>query len=170
MAKAQPLLAVDLNGTLGDNAPQILYTRFSEMLSYAIFVTDPTRIVELHSMRICAKRLRYTLEVFAPAYNADADAYNQLTEEIKAIQEQLGEIHDCDVRISLINDYLNQHLAKKPEIRLGLQSLIDRQRTKRAELYDAFAAHWLIKSSERKLERDFVRTIFNVRLGSLSNR
>lgn len=52
-----------------------------------------------HEMRICSKKLRYTMEIFAPMYK------NELKKEIdniKKYQDVLGEMHDCDVWI----DYL----------------------------------------------------------------
>ncbi|MEZ4498169.1 MAG: CHAD domain-containing protein [Thermomicrobiales bacterium] len=45
------------------------------------------------------KRLRYTLEMFTGVFGAIGDLQ---IERVKAIQESLGELHDCDVRIQLI--------------------------------------------------------------------
>ncbi len=63
-----------------------------------------------HEMRIYAKKLRYTMEIFAPMYQ------NKLTKEIdniKKYQDILGEMHDCDVWI----DYLPKFIEEtKPSI------------------------------------------------------
>ncbi len=58
-----------------------------------------------HEMRICAKKLRYTMEIFAPMYN------NKLTKEIdtiKKFQDTLGEMHDCDVWIDYIPKFIEE--------------------------------------------------------------
>ncbi|MEZ4626307.1 MAG: CHAD domain-containing protein [Thermomicrobiales bacterium] len=43
--------------------------------------------------------MRYTLEMFTGVFGAIGDLQ---IERVKAIQESLGELHDCDVRIQLI--------------------------------------------------------------------
>jgi hypothetical protein len=57
---------------------------------------DPDRVVELHDMRIAAKRLRYVLELTAPCFGAYATT---ATKHVKDLQDLLGEIHDCDVQL-----------------------------------------------------------------------
>jgi CHAD domain-containing protein len=163
MAKAQPLLAVDPQGLLGDNAPQILYTRFSEVIFFAHHVHDPSNVAQLHAMRIAAKRLRYTLEIFIPAYEYCSGDYRNLVEHAKQVQEKIGEIHDCDVRIAQIGEYLNQHIAKKPEIQVGLQSLIDRERRTRHSLYESFIQYWSELQRDSSFESKFVSVIFGIR-------
>ncbi len=50
-------------------------------------------------MRIGAKHLRYTLEIFEELYGSRIKPY---IEEMKNIQDQLGNIHDLDVWIEMI--------------------------------------------------------------------
>jgi CHAD domain-containing protein len=53
---------------------------------------------ELHELRIAAKRLRYTLELFEPVLPGDAaDAID----ELKRLQDELGFVHDRDVLTGL---------------------------------------------------------------------
>jgi len=56
-------------------------------------VTEPTKEAETHSARICAKRLRYLLELVerdvAPARGA--------VEALKSLQDLLGDLHDAQV-------------------------------------------------------------------------
>lgn len=54
---------------------------------------------EFHALRIAGKKLRYTIEFFAPVLGADADG---LLSSLKSLQELLGEIHDRDVLIDLL--------------------------------------------------------------------
>jgi CHAD domain-containing protein len=151
-------------GTLAENAPLILYTRYMEMITFAAHIQDPARVQELHSMRIAAKRLRYTLEIFEPAYTKVYRSFLSLINEVKLIQEKIGEIHDCDVRIDQINDYFNQNIAAKPEIRTGLNNLIDREVQQRSALYAAFIKYWDRLASHNAFERKFVDIVFSPRL------
>jgi len=164
MSKALSLFAVDPAGSLGDNAPLMLYTRYSEMIYFAAHIQDPANVSDLHNMRISAKRLRYTLEIFVPAYEENNSEYTEILGEIKSCQEQIGDIHDCDVRIEQIREYLNQTVVKKPEIRVGLSTLIDQETLTRKQLYDAFVSYWNNLSLGRSFERKFVQTVFAVRL------
>ena len=102
------------------------------------------RVDELHAMRIAAKRLRYTMEIFPAAFDSPAQSreFNALFEKIKSIQEQIGEIHDSDVRAPLLQEFLDQHGEARPEIRIGLQRLIDEQHAVRAKHYRSFLTFW----------------------------
>jgi CHAD domain-containing protein len=69
------------------------------MLSYEPILSCPDKVLELHEMRIAAKRLRYTMEIFAPIYAdpASAGAFDTALKAVKQLQEWLGQIHDADV-------------------------------------------------------------------------
>ena len=61
--KARRVKGLDPSGSLMDNARRIVATRVDELYSF-----DPNgKPKELHNMRIAAKRLRYVLELTAPA-------------------------------------------------------------------------------------------------------
>ena len=55
---------------------------------------DPANVRELHDLRIAAKRLRYTLEVLGAVLGPAAGV---VEDEARALQDLLGEVHDCDV-------------------------------------------------------------------------
>jgi hypothetical protein len=67
--------------------------RLDELRSFAEAVRDPGAVTELHDMRIAAKRLRYVLEMTAPALGPAATV---AAKDAKKLQDALGEIHDCD--------------------------------------------------------------------------
>jgi hypothetical protein len=82
---------------------RVLAVRIAEFYSFAPFIHDPARVTELHDMRIAAKRLRYSLEIFLTALPEGAEA---LLEQVREIQEHLGDIHDADVLADALTDRL----------------------------------------------------------------
>ena len=73
--------------------------RIDDFLSMEPYVHQANKKTEHHQMRIYAKKLRYTMECFAPLFK------NKLEKEIKnmkAFQDLLGEMHDSDVWIDYI--------------------------------------------------------------------
>jgi hypothetical protein len=94
--KARRVKGLDPDGTLGDNAERIVRVRLDELCGFMPAAADPAEIVALHDMRIAAKRLRYVLEVTGPCFGPYAKT---ATKMVKALQDLLGEIHDCDVQI-----------------------------------------------------------------------
>ena len=59
----------------------------------------PDDVVALHDLRIAYKKLRYAVEIFAPALPADMAA---MADPAARFQKRLGDLHDVDVaRISL---------------------------------------------------------------------
>ncbi len=152
MAKALPVYAVNPQGALAENAPLILHTRLEEMYRFVPYIADPTRVAELHNMRIAAKRLRYTMEIFAPCFSGKDFA--KIYDQVKSIQEQIGEIHDADVRGPLFQDFVAAHAAHRPEIRFGLDNLARAEQNKRAKQYQTFLTYWA------KLQRQGFRQRF----------
>lgn len=140
MAKALPLFAVNPEGALAENAPLMLHIRLEELYHFAPYISDPCNVEELHNMRIAAKRLRYTLEVFAVCF--ESKAYNEIYNPAKEIQERIGDIHDCDVRVPLMEKFLEKHAANRPEIRVGLEKLAEAERLRRNDLYHEFVQFW----------------------------
>ena len=90
---------------LGGAARRIAAQRIADMLQFDEAVRDPANIRELHDLRIAAKRLRYTLEVLGGALGPAAAA---VEDEARALQDVLGEVHDCDV----LAPRLQQELAR----------------------------------------------------------
>jgi CHAD domain-containing protein len=99
MAKAKPITGLDPHAPTGENARIIARTRLEEMYSWSEYVDNPYYVKELHDLRIAAKRLRYTLEVFEDFL---PDASKPIVEELTKIQDELGILHDSDVMIGLL--------------------------------------------------------------------
>jgi CHAD domain-containing protein len=75
-------------------AKQAILETLQKFMSYEAYISIPEATAELHAMRIAAKQLRYTLEIFGPLY---ANELKSAISTVKSAQEMLGDIHDCDV-------------------------------------------------------------------------
>lgn len=64
---------------------------------------EPFNIVELHELRIAAKRLRYAIELFTACWG---EAIAPFAGEIAEMQSFLGEVHDADVWIDDLGERL----------------------------------------------------------------
>lgn len=110
MTKAWPVENLDPAESLEVNARRILRVRVGEYYSYEPIVSDALAVTELHNLRIAAKRLRYTLELFVGVFGDDG---KRQIDRAKAVQEALGNLHDLDVRIALISDELVEVTREK---------------------------------------------------------
>jgi CHAD domain-containing protein len=107
--------------------------------------TDPTT---LHKLRIAAKKLRYSLEFFAQIYD------KQLTphlEQIRKLQELLGNIHDCDVMIEFLQKHIpGSRINKAKAVTvLGREQLIAVVQQDRASLVLKFITLWRNEFQEK---------------------
>jgi hypothetical protein len=114
MAKAEPIHGLDSEAPLAVNAALIIGTRLHEMLAFAPCLLDAEAVYELHQMRIAAKRLRYTMELFQEIYAPNPDFAARFTaslEMVKTLQDHLGFLHDADVLVPQLTEHLT-HLLK----------------------------------------------------------
>jgi len=111
--KARKVKGLDPAQSLVANARRIVATRSDELHSFDPHGDSAT----LHDMRIAAKRLRYVLELTAPALGGAA---SKGAREAKAIQTLLGELHDCDVMLELIAEHSAALRAADAEAALAL--------------------------------------------------
>ena len=113
MAKARPITGLNPQDATGKNAKLIAKVRLEDLYSWENFVDNPYNIVELHNMRIAAKRLRYTFEVFEDVLPV---ASKGVLKELVQLQEELGDFHDSDVMIALLRLCLgSQDTAMVPD-------------------------------------------------------
>jgi CHAD domain-containing protein len=153
--------------SLRESAP-VLLVRVNEMMEWSTSIHDPARVTELHNMRIAAKRLRYTLELFAPTLGPEALKLLKIAEDI---QEQIGLIHDCDVLLPLLHATLEKEMNRERKQALkkgggpppflaaeGLVALMARKRQEREKRYRDFLAYWDKLPPEGIVER-FTRLV-----------
>lgn len=130
-------------------AEKEISVHLEELLSFRSYVDDPNRVQELHQMRIAAKHLRYSLELFRPLFGERLDNY---INAIKVIQQQLGDLHDADVWRELLPAFIEKE--RRRTIRYfgnarsfgrllpGIKWLQRRVVALRRSHYRAFAATW----------------------------
>lgn len=102
-----------------------------------------------HEMRISAKWLRYTMEIFSPQYE---DGLKERIALVKQFQDILGEIHDCDVWIDYLPKFVDetgQGLLSEDEgkgeigVAAGdLQLFLEDIKSKRRARYMDFVSLW----------------------------
>jgi hypothetical protein len=102
--KARKVKGLDPGEPLADNAERIVLVRLDELCGFMPQAADPAEVVALHDMRIAAKRLRYILEITGPVFGDYAENAVRMT---KDLQDLLGEIHDCDVQIPEVSEFLD---------------------------------------------------------------
>ena len=84
--------------------PVLIYTRLAAVRAYGPILESAT-IAQLHSLRIEFKKLRYTLEFFREVLGEET---GELIEEIKNLQDHLGDLNDADVACSILRKFLDQ--------------------------------------------------------------
>jgi CHAD domain-containing protein len=172
VAKAEPISGLNTQASTSQNARIITRAKMHELYSWQEHVDQPYALRELHNMRIAAKRLRYTLEIFEDVLPTECASAQK---EMKQLQEELGLLHDSDVmitmlRLCLINQkgtsngralqkeqkkqaksllppdllplLLNAKSAPDAAQRYGLEQLLSRTEQEREKRYQDFYQHW----------------------------
>jgi CHAD domain-containing protein len=106
---------------------------------------SPLKAKPLHKMRLAAKRLRYSLELFAPCVRS-REPLAAFAKEIAKLQTSLGELHDCDLWIIWTGELLQKD-EMKPGEALGVERraavwLLDYFVKERARHFSAALARW----------------------------
>ncbi len=103
--KARKVKRLDPDGAFIDNARRIVRVRLDELRSFGPGALDPRAVTTSHDMRIAAKRLRYVLELSEPVFG---DAAVRGAKQARKLQDLLGEIHDCDEMLPLVDRQLER--------------------------------------------------------------
>jgi CHAD domain-containing protein len=150
---------------LYQHACKSIVARLDTLFSYEPFIHKPECVAELHAMRIAAKWLRYTLEVFSPLYSTQLSASIQAS---RKMQELLGAIHDCDVWLIMLPAFLTQERQRmqdylghtRPFYLLvpGIEAFQQDRLTERQRLYTSFLKNWE-KVKARKIWDELHETI-----------
>ncbi|MBL8149787.1 MAG: CHAD domain-containing protein [Blastocatellia bacterium] len=113
----------------------------------------------LHQLRICAKRLRYSLELYEPCYGNRLDSY---IDNIKSLQEVLGAIHDCDVMLEFLQAQSSKISQKydSTKIECGFDYTIADFKRKRKKYVEEFFHLWHSKY-ESNFKEELLKVILN---------
>jgi len=82
--------------------PTEIWDHYGKLRAYET-VLEWAPIDTVHALRIEGKRLRYLLEFFAEPLGVDL---SDTIEALVALQDHIGELHDVDVTIGLLRDFL----------------------------------------------------------------
>jgi hypothetical protein len=110
--KARKVKGLDPDGPFAENLRRIVKVRVEELASLGSQALKPDAVEELHDTRIAAKRLRYVLELAAPAFGRPATNGARVA---RGLQDLLGEIHDCDVMLPRIREHADGVRAEDVE-------------------------------------------------------
>lgn len=138
---------------------QSISTALDDFLTYSDIVDKPEEVEKLHAMRIAAKHLRYSLEIFAPLY---PDELKRFTGVLRKAQDSLGDIHDCDVWSVFLPQFREKEMervfryfgtrAPFRELEAGLDYFAENRRSLRMDIYTKFVEDWMSWQQENVWE------------------
>jgi CHAD domain-containing protein len=146
--QAQPV-EVPITRQLYQRSAAAILELLDAFLTYAPYIQNPENIAELHAMRIAAKKLRYTMETFTPLY---PETIQSFLLPVKASQELLGDIHDCDVWSVFLPGFIGEerertlvyygHINPLHFLMPGLHYFQENRLHERARRYAEFLEQW----------------------------
>jgi CHAD domain-containing protein len=106
----EPVSKSVLRAHMRSFARQVIHPRFIilEASRHKRFA-GATGSVDLHQMRICAKKLRYSMEIFEIYYGKE---FAQLILEVRKVQDAAGRVHDLEVYEQRIRMHAEKGIAK----------------------------------------------------------
>lgn len=132
-------------------APVMIYSRLAAVRAYGPWLEDAP-IELLHALRIEFKQLRYTVEFFREVLGPQAA---MVIEELKTIQDHLGDLNDAQVAIDILGKFIDQTEVNQADLpieqRVNLQPVVAYlayRHEERYRLMQSFHAVW--KHFQRK--------------------
>jgi CHAD domain-containing protein len=122
----------------GEQAYSLVTPRLSDLCAYDTVIIDPENVAGLHAMRIAAKKLRYTLEAFAPCFG---EPMQDAILHLKTMQDFLGLVHDCDVWMEKLTEYSKDPVQNEKRLST-LQTMISRMSDIRSNTYTQAVEYW----------------------------
>jgi CHAD domain-containing protein len=145
-AEDLPLAAAPISVVSG---PRILKA-FKRIRKGGAGISSDVSAALLHQLRIDGKKLRYLLEFFSDLY--DRAVVTRCIDELKAIQDILGEFNDTEVLLALTEEFAEARTPGK-SVADGVGQLAtaiaERQHELRIEFVDRFSA--LAREESRRL-------------------
>ncbi len=134
-------------------APEQIWQRYACVRAYETVLPnddDPEAMLRvpietLHALRIDCKRLRYTLEFFREVLPPEAEP---LISQVVQVQDHLGDLHDADVAIQLVREFIRRRerkarRRKAPADLQGAYRFLEAKEAERVNLQRSFPGLWL---------------------------
>ncbi len=126
-------------------APLLIYQRLAVVRSYDRHLPDAS-VQRLHALRIEFKQLRYTIEYFREVLGEES---RWVINEIKKLQDHLGDLHDAFVACGILQDFINSGVHQQSgidEVELsfphGVAIYLEYRRQEFQSLKELFPAAW----------------------------
>ena len=164
------LYPIKKNTSFSENINNILPMMFDKMMNYKGRVVGHPRLkTELHRMRITGKPIRYIMEIMEPYLGKD---FGNCLKEIKELIELMGDIHDNDVFIAELREYLLElrkfnkikHNMSDKFVTVGLIKLITELKYKRNQEYEKLCnilISWEKENYRKKLVNSMLKNKVN---------
>ncbi len=111
MAKPGTLPRLVHGAEVWQNARLVIMTRLHDLEGLATCLADSALITQLHDMRIAARRLRYSLELFMDAVPpVHTEVATTALNICREMQDLLGAIHDADVLMPQLVEQMHREL------------------------------------------------------------
>jgi CHAD domain-containing protein len=91
-----------LPNRVSEIAPVLVYSRLAAVRAFGAILENAT-LEQFHALRIEFKKLRYTVEFFREVLGEESKA---VINELKAVQDHLGDLNDAQVAAQLLRDFL----------------------------------------------------------------
>lgn len=120
-------------------APVLILTCLSSVRAYDPIIRE-ANFHQLHKLRMDFKTLRYTMEFFREVLDKSA---NRLIEEIKGVQDHLGELNDSNVTCQYLTELLANQKNSLGEIEIrSIQTYLNTRMADRSALLNSFPEVW----------------------------
>ena len=130
-------------------AREHIVRRLYKLVGYQGSLADPGDQQRHHRMRVAAKRLRYTMELFKPAYQ---DTVDETIAAVKQMQTLLGAVHDSDIWTVDLQTFRDKEQERtrqyfghsRPFKRLapGIDYLLEHQKEVREQAFSELKQRW----------------------------
>ena len=92
-----------LPSRVSEIAPVLVYSRLAAVRAFGAILENAT-LEQFHALRIEFKKLRYTVEFFREVLGEESKS---VINELKTVQDHLGDLNDADVATKLLRDFLS---------------------------------------------------------------
>ncbi len=126
-------------------APIFIYQRLAEVRAFED-ILEHASLEQLHSLRSAFKYLRYTIDFFREALG---DEVKNVLEDLKTIQDHLGNLNDAHIACGMLNEFLAEWEARQNDLPIlgrqnpqGILACLSERSQERHRLLTEFPQVW----------------------------